>query len=312
MNPLIFRSLERILKKGKFDILHAHSGVVSPFAYGSLYIAKKLKIPHLITNHSLLEKSAKTFRLLNLVSRWHQWPLQLSSVSSVAAEGLHRASGKKKKVAILPNGINPEEWQIEALPHPEIRVTTVMRITRKKRPLSFIQSIPRILSRIKNSPLPVKFCLIGDGPQLKKVKQEIKKLKIEKYVEVPGYLSRAEIKKIYQKTDIFASPTLKESFGIAVLEARCAGLPVVAMNYGGVRDFVEPGKVGFLAENDHEYVEYLSELINNATLRKKMAASARENTEQFSWKKIIAAHLLVYESARQQMQASSRRKREAA
>lgn len=303
MNPLAFRALERVLKKGKFDVLHAHSGVISPFAYGSLYIAKKLKIPHLITNHSLLEKSAKIFRLLNLVSRWHNWPLLLSSVSSVAAEGMHQASGKKKKVQILPNGINPEEWQIEPSEHSEIRITSVMRITRKKRPLVLIRSIPKILASYQGKK-NLKFCLIGDGSQMKKVKLLVKKLGIEKHVELPGYLSRAKIKEVFRKSDLFVSPTLKESFGIAILEARCAGLPIVAMNYGGVRDFIQHGKEGFLAKNDLEFVRYISKVIQDEELRRRMTQSSRESTEQFSWKKIIAAHLSLYEMAASEMKSS--------
>lgn len=302
MNPLIFRSLERVLQKGKFDVLHAHSGVVSPFAYGSLYVAKKLRVPHVITNHSLLENSVGVFRLLNVLSRWQQWPLILSSVSTVAAEGLYKASGKKKKVEILPNGINPEEWQIDPLAHPEIRITSVMRITRKKRPLTFIRSIPKILSKLKTE-RAVKFCLIGEGPQLKKIRQEVKKMGLEKQVEISGYQSRSEIKKIFQKTDIFASPTLKESFGIAVLEARCAGLPIVAMNYGGVRDLIQDGKEGFLAKNDKDFIKYLRHLIENDDLRKNMAKNSRNHTERFSWKNIVESHLRVYESAIRKMQS---------
>ncbi len=311
LKPLTLKSLERVLKKGKYDIVHAHSGVVSPFAYGSLYMAQKLKIPHVITNHSLLENSAKVFKWLNLISRWHRWPVELSSVSSLAAEGMHKASGGKKEVKILHNGINPEEWQIQALDHPEIRITTVMRITRKKRPLTFIKSIPKILSKIKTNK-PVKFCIIGHGVQMKKVKQEIHKLKIEEQVELMGYLSRAEIKKIFQKTDIFVSPTLKESFGIAVLEARCAGLPIVAMNYGGVKDFIKSGQEGFLAKSDKEYIDYIVELIDHEKLRKKMAEHARENTDDFSWKKIIENHLLVYQKAIDQMTKHKQKNRTAA
>lgn len=301
-NPLAFRALERVLQKGKFDVLHAHSGVVSPFAYGSLYIAKKLRIPHLITNHSLLENSAQVFRLLNLVSRWHRWPLLLSSVSSVAAEGMSKASGKKKSVEILPNGIDPEEWRIEPLAHPEIRVTSVMRITRKKRPLAFLDCIPGILAA-RPTQKPLKFCLIGEGPLLAKAKERVRKLGIEAQVELPGYLSRSKIKEIFRKTDIFASPTLKESFGIAVLEARCAGLPIVAMNYGGVRDFIRHGREGLLAKDDQEFARHLTRLIGDGNLRKEMAKRSRENTEQFSWQKIIEAHVAAYGSAAEQMRA---------
>ncbi len=309
-NSKFFKALEKILTQEKYDVLHAHSAVVSPFAYASLYVAQKRKIPHVITNHSLLENSAGVFRFLNFFSRWHQWPLELSSVSSIAAQGLQKASGGKE-VKILPNGINPQEWEMTPLKHPEIRITSTMRITRKKKPLTFIRSIPQILAKAQTD-RPLKFCLIGDGPQMKSIKREIKKLGLEKYVELPGYLPRNEIKKVYQKTDLFASPTLKESFGIAVLEARCAGLPIVAMHYGGVRDFIRSGKEGLLAKNEKEFVQHIVTLVNEEALRQKMAARAQKNTERFSWAKVIDAHLEVYQSAMGKMNFHSSGKRVAA
>jgi len=53
-----------------------------------------------------------------------------------------------------------------------------------------------------------------------------------------GFQTKETIKRIFSKSDIFVLPTILESFGIAALEARCAGLPIVAMGYGGVKSFV--------------------------------------------------------------------------
>jgi glycosyltransferase involved in cell wall biosynthesis len=227
-------------------------------------------------------------------------------VSNTAAEGLSYAS-HNKKVTILPNGIDHKAWKLRPIAHPEIRVTAVMRMTNRKRPLALIRSIPQILSRIQTKQ-PVKFCLIGDGVQLKKIINEVKKLNLEQVVELTGFLPRAKIKEVFAKSDIFASPTLKEAFGIAILEARCAGLPIVAMHYGGVKDVISDGQDGFLAKNDSEFVDHIVTLINDTELRRKIANNNSKKPENFSWNSVIKTHITAYQNAMESMNSFRQKK----
>ena len=52
-------------------------------------------------------------------------------------------------------------------------------------------------------------------------------------MRLAGRVDRAELTEIYRRADLFLAPAYLESFGIAALEARCAGLPVVAMRAPG-------------------------------------------------------------------------------
>ena len=57
-------------------------------------------------------------------------------------------------------------------------------------------------------------------------------------VTLAGRVDRDELKAIYARSDLFVAPAFLESFGIAALEARCAGLPVLAMRGTGITEFV--------------------------------------------------------------------------
>ena len=69
-------------------------------------------------------------------------------------------------------------------------------------------------------------------------------------VELPGRMDRSGIRELYRRADVYIAPATLESFGIAALEARCAGLPVLARRRTGIADFIADGVEGLLAGND--------------------------------------------------------------
>ena len=67
-------------------------------------------------------------------------------------------------------------------------------------------------------------------------------------VTLAGRVDRDELKEIYRGPTSSSRPRFLESFGIAALEARCAGLPVVAMRGTGITEFVADRREGLLAD----------------------------------------------------------------
>ncbi len=310
-----FRELRKLFQKERYDLVHAHVSVVSPLAYAGAYLAQKAKIPTVITAHSLLERgSFLSFKFLNPFLKWSRWNALFSGVSRVVAEGFSRSLGHP--VEILPNGTdlsrwkaNPERFSLASFLSSDlnsffspqgnrpIRITSVMRLTRKKRADFLIRAIPLINARLSHYPKPV-FTIIGEGPDRRGLEKKTRELKIQDQVQFLGYCSREKIQEVFDQTDVFSSPTLKEAFGIAVLEARCAGLPVVGMEGGGVSDLIESGKNGFLVRNLEEFVRAHVTLIQDADLREQMSQNTRQGLERFGWDEILNDHLKIYEKAR--------------
>ncbi|MFO1520315.1 MAG: glycosyltransferase family 4 protein [bacterium] len=301
-NTGALRDLQKLLKEERFDVLHCHSSVVSPLAYGGVFLARK-GCPSVLTVHSLLNHTSRVFRSLDPFLRWSRWPVVLTGVSGAVAEGIRKAA-PKAEVLKLPNGIYPEEWRVTPIASPETRITTVMRLHRKKRPQELLKAIPQILKQAPSSSF-LRFTFIGDGPERKKLESLAKELGLESHVEFLGYLPRDRIKEVFSRTQLFVLPTVKEAFGIAILEARSAGLPVVAMNHGGTGDLIESGREGYLANTTEEFVRRSVEILTDAFLRKRMAENTREGLHKFHWDSVIARHLEIYRAAISKAEAFS-------
>ena len=108
------------------------------------------------------------------------------------------------------------------------------------------------------------------------------------WVELTGRVDRARLLATYRGADVYVAPARLESFGIAALEARAAGLPVVARADSGVREFVEDGVDGLLARDDDEMVAAVVRLVCEPVLRQRIAEHNRAVAPQQNW-----AHVLV-------------------
>ncbi len=100
----------------------------------------------------------------------------------------------------------------------------------------------------------------------------------------------------FKNSDVFVFPTYyhNETFGLVLVEAMQAGLPVVSTNEGGIPDVVKNGETGLLVEkrNSHELAEKLELLSSNYDLRKRMGLAGRKRYEQHFTMSIFEKNLL--------------------
>lgn len=109
-------------------------------------------------------------------------------------------------------------------------------------------------------------------------------------VRFVGAAPHGELPKYYEKADVFLFPSVwQEPFGIAVIEAQAAGVPVVSTRSGGVVESVQDKVSGLLVERDDaaEMAEAILTLMGDAALRERLARSARTSVmEKFSWQSV--------------------------
>ena len=297
------RPLEALFVREQYDLVHAHTAL-SPLAIGATAVAKRLGIPSVMTEHSVLRGAGLALlSTLHKIWGWADWPDMLTAVSHYVAKDVRDVSGRKD-VYVLPNGINPREWKSHATARPPrgadepLRVTTVMRFTKRKKPHAVVRAIPEINALLPDGVRPL-FTLVGDGPERARVEREVKRLGVESQVELTGFRPRHEIREILARSSLFILPTSKEALSIATLEARCCGLPVVAMNHGGVGDLITNGKEGFLANTRAEFIARIAEVVRDERLRRRMSEATRRSLDWFAWDSVIAQHMHVYRLAYQ-------------
>lgn len=121
-------------------------------------------------------------------------------------------------------------------------------------------------------------------------------------VTFTGWLDAASVAGWYRRASVFALPSAwPEPFGIVGLEAGRAGLPVVATDVGGIRQWLVDGVTGFAVppRDEAAFAGALHSLLADATLRRTMGAAAREHvTKEFSLERHVASVLAMYEQAR--------------
>lgn len=107
-----------------------------------------------------------------------------------------------------------------------------------------------------------------------------------------GLVPYKEISKYYAQADVYISPSLYESFGMSVIEAMAAGLPVIATRAGAVPDFVKHRHNGLLVDvgDPTAIAEAFENLVADANLRTSIARIGRaEASQQYSWQRICSA-----------------------
>lgn len=309
--PALGRALAHALDTGAYDVVHAHASVVSPTAFAAVRVARRLGRPCVITFHSVLDAPVRLLGAATLSRRARDPGVVLAGVSALVAGQLRRVF-PWAHVGVLPNGADLAWWRAlpreehEARPaevhssdvHPsEVRLVTAMRLVKKKRPLALIPVIAAMQDAAPAG-VQVRLLVAGEGPERARFERAARRAGLADIVTVLGWQSRAGLRALYRTADAFVLPTVRESFGIAALEARAAGLAVLARAGSGVADFVTPGVDGWLAASDTEMAARAAAWVqNSAALATMRAASAAHVPAAFGWDAVVRAHVDAYAGA---------------
>ncbi len=284
VNPLAPPEVRRRLQAGAFDVAHVHMGVVSPFATDLAGVTLGLGLPTAITWHCLMERSKPVFRALGHARRWAGRGAALSAVSSVAAANVQSVVGTTATVAVLNNGIDVARWSCppdrrvrrEGAP---VRVVAAMRFAARKRPVAVLEIAAAARALVPPS-TRMELTLFGEGPGRRRLESYVAEHRLGDWVSLPGRVSRDELRSRYWESDLYLTPARLEAFGIAALEARTAGLPILARRDTGVGDFVVDGVNGVLGADDAALARGLAMLVADHDLRGEMAAANATAPEQ--------------------------------
>ncbi|MBW3084734.1 Phosphatidyl-myo-inositol mannosyltransferase [Austwickia sp. TVS 96-490-7B] len=303
-NPLAASELKRRLAAGGFDVAHVHMGITSPFTVDCTRVALQLGLPVSMTWHCMLGPAEPLFHLSQIARLWARSGVAMNAVSAVASQPVQRALGRWGTCHVLPNGIDAATWwglaeEHEAVDPPcrdgELQVVTAMRLANRKRPLPLLAAMRQVRQRIPE--VPFRLTILGEGRQGVLARAYVQRHGMADWVDMPGRVSRPELLTLYRRSHVYVSPAKLESFGIAALEARCVGLPVVARATSGCVEFIDSGVNGYLADDDKGMVSAMTELLTDHDLRERMWRYNMSTPPVQDWSNVVELTLAEYRRA---------------
>jgi phosphatidylinositol alpha-mannosyltransferase len=201
---------------------------------------------------------------------------------------------------IIPNGVEIEPFA-NAEPFEELRDGTlnILFVGRMedRKGLSYLL---RGYHRLRKRHVDARLIVVGAGPRLREYRRYVATRRIRD-VEFVGHVGLEAKLRYFASADIFCAPsTGQESFGIVLLEAMAAGLPIVASDIHGYKNVVTRDQEGYLVEprNPTAIAAALYKLAGDPDLRHRMGEAGRAKAPDYSWERVTEQVVAYYHEVR--------------
>ena len=137
----------------------------------------------------------------------------------------------------------------------------------------------RAFARLAEEHPKARLLVTGDGPHRRALMRSSKS---------PGIIFTSwkrgeDLAAVFASADVFALPSTTKTLSLVSLESMASGIPVLAMNVGGVRDVVEHDKTGLLANSEQEFELALRRLVEDVALRTRLGLNGRRYADVKTW-----------------------------
>ncbi|AXJ00305.1 Glycosyltransferase involved in cell wall bisynthesis [Cyclonatronum proteinivorum] len=297
-------ALPAALNRYKVDLLHTTSNTapVSPV------------VPLIITLHDIIYlekggvKGATWYQKLGTVYRKWNVPRvvpkakALITVSEFEKKRIQQHFGEKTNVHVVYNGISDRFFA-------ETTATEKEAVkARYKLPDQFVfflgntdpkKNLPNVLKAalriLREGPENLKMVIADYAPE--RLEQMLKAHQAEELASrfvLPGYIKNTDLPAIYASCALFLYPSLRESFGIPIIEAQACGAPLITSNTSSMPE-VSGSKAVLVDPADfNDIADKALEVLHNDDFRLKLISDGKQNAARFSWKQTALGTLKLY------------------
>jgi glycosyltransferase involved in cell wall biosynthesis len=239
--------------------------------------------------------------------RWH-WKLQsivhhaaeriVVPSASVAEAAEHWADIPRRKIAIVPNAIDPQAFSRGTGYQPVFSADEdhglAARATGEAIPIGFIgrldpiKRIPDLLHAVRMLHGKVHLHIFGTGSERPKIESLVRELNLSAAVTIHGAIARPQ--EALQQISLLVLPSAAEGFGLVLIEAMAAGVPVVATDVAGIRDVVRNEETGLLvpAGSPPDLARAIDRLLHDGELRDRLVTEGhKEVARHFAWEVVL-------------------------
>ncbi|MEO5869834.1 MAG: glycosyltransferase [Gemmatimonadaceae bacterium] len=289
-------ALSALIRGERIDVVHGHVRGLSSSALAAARAGARAGLASVLTFQSMLDRSSALLGASDALLSWTR-DIVLTAVSSVVAAQAARAlSGAS--IGVLPQGIDARFWRGSSQRDAgtAIHFVSTLEPMRGDSAMSLVRAFATAVRFVAGSP-EMRLTIIGEVPDTQRIKRLATELGVGARVTAAGPLGRMERRTLYSDADVFVLPDAREAFGLAALEARASGLPVVAMLTSGARDFITPGLHGLLARDEAEMARFLSRLAVEEPLRRFISNRNHVESPPYDWPLVAQMHKEIYNAA---------------
>lgn len=159
------------------------------------------------------------------------------------------------------------------------------------------KNISRLVQAFEELPPPWQLVLAGSsGFGAEEILSRIENSPARDRISVPGYVSPEDLARWYARASVFAFPSLDEGFGMPVLEAMAAGVPVITSNRSALPEVAGDAALLVDPDNIEALVEALFQLTRDTELCGELARRGVARAQMFTWEKAVRETWNVYQS----------------
>lgn len=314
----INHNIDKYLYAFNPDVVHIQQEFTVSIA-GRFY-AKKAKKPVVYTYHTMYEDYSYYItkghfdRIVRSFLRWVTRKFTSLSTEfispSLKTNDYIRQVGSDDYISVIPTGIdfsifdpkNVDKSAVQAIKdkyeirNDEFVVISLGRIAKEK---SIDICIDNVVYYKKEHPdVKIKFLIVGKGPIVDELKEQVKSLGAEDYIIFTGPCNPSEVQNYYSVADTFVCASISETQGLTYMEAMASHLYVLARYDQNLIDVIQEGKTGYFFESETEFAEKL-EIIRQRKLNKdnKMLLDAIKGIDRYSIETFYKNIMEVYNRA---------------
>jgi len=298
-HPLNIFGIKECIKKGNYDLIHAHLFPTQYWVALVKVLLRNEKIKFVTTEHNTNNRRRKKF-FFKLIDKYIYSKYDcIISISEDTKEKLidwiNPNSYERSKFVVIENGINLEKFK-NAAPYQKKELN--LEFDDSSKLLCMVgrfdlqKDQATIIKAMKYLPLDVHLLLVGQGPLQEEKKLLAKTLGLEKRVHFLGF--RSDVERIIKTVDIIILSSNWEGFGLAAVEGMAAGKPVIGTNVPGLRDVIGDKDLLFEVGDEIELANKVIKLLNNKEMYFQKAKQMQRRSENYDIKNMVAKYLKKY------------------
>jgi glycosyltransferase involved in cell wall biosynthesis len=201
------------------------------------------------------------------------------TVSEITKGELADLGIEKSRIAVVPNGLDTPPY-CEAQRNTEPTLVAVSRLVPHKR----IEHAIDVVAQLGRRWPALRLEVVGQGPWDEVLRKHARDRGVEDRVKLHGWVDEQAKHEILERSWLHLCPSVKEGWGIVIMEAAAHGVPSIAYRAaGGVAESIVEGRTGLLAADFDDFAAQVDGLLADQERRDAMGLAGIEWAGKFSW-----------------------------